>query len=116
MVKDNNVLSAWPVMDLASMGKCSTYKYNLTNRFYQCRLFSLQYDPKQEQIRHVTINTPLQYHCNADQSVFMGLIACVLCFGNDVMVSLEYLLPCCNVAILHHMNSCCMELPRFLPM
>ena len=54
LVKGSNVRSAWPVMDLASMGKCSNWKYNLPHRFYQCRLFALQYDPQSGHIRHVS--------------------------------------------------------------
>lgn len=46
MCKGNNACSAWPVMDLAGLGKCSTWKYNLPHSFYQCRLFALQYDTK----------------------------------------------------------------------
>ena len=53
LVQANNACSAWPVMDLASRGKCSTWKHNLPHRFYQCRLFALQYNPQSDHIRHV---------------------------------------------------------------
>ena len=56
LVQGNNVRSAWPVMDLAGMRKCSTWKYNLPHRFYQCRLFALQYNPLYDHIRHVTLS------------------------------------------------------------
>lgn len=64
MVRNSNAYSAWPVRDLASMGSCSTYKYNLPNHFYQCRLFAMQYDTFLKKIRHVAKTTILQYSCN----------------------------------------------------
>lgn len=72
MVKGNNACSAWPVMDLAGLGKCSTWKYNLPHCFYQCRLFALQYDTKFN-IRHAS----------AKMTVFLfdvqGCLAMILC-------------------------------------
>ena len=62
MLRYDNVASAWPVIDLASMGKCSTWRYNRPRMFYQCRMITLQYDRASQQIRYrknVILNTKL---------------------------------------------------------
>ena len=56
LVAGDNVWSAWPVMDLATLGKCSTWKYNTPRRFYQCRLFALQYDPVSQAMRYTLLD------------------------------------------------------------
>ena len=44
LVQDDNKASAWPAIDLAAVGACSTWRYKIPSRFYQCRLISLQYN------------------------------------------------------------------------
>ncbi|DBA83305.1 TPA: hypothetical protein ACH3X2_006590 [Trebouxia sp. C0005] len=51
MMKLDNIYVALPVIDLASQGICSTWKYNTPSRFYQCRLVSFQYDRWNDCIR-----------------------------------------------------------------
>ena len=94
MVVFGNIQSAWPVMDLAKMGKCSTWKYNTPNRFYQCRLLALQYDPCLDQIRYACLSRPslsdkkdmLGTHLSLLASLSFVIIVLVITIINTIIV------------------------------
>lgn len=57
LLKGDNRLSACPTIDLAKLGKCSSYKYNRPAYFFQCNLYSLQWDRAAKLIRYISLHT-----------------------------------------------------------